>query len=167
MQQRVNFSNILKEIRILDTPREAQFDEVVELVKIVCRTSGALISFIDGDRQWFKASFGFDVSETPIELSVCVHCLDTDDVVVFKDLTKDPRTRMNPFVTGAPHLRFYAGAAIRGDRYVRIGALCVLDEEPRPEGLTRQQSEFLKSKADEISGILMTRRAVNMQSQLY
>jgi GAF domain-containing protein len=159
MHHQMTRSEILNQLQILDTPREDQFDEAVELAKIICRTSGALISFIDNERQWFKASFGFDVSETPVELSVCVHCLETDDVVIFEDLSKDPRTQTNPFVTGPPHLRFYAGVAIRGAQDIRVGALCVLDEAPRPGGLNREQSDFLRSKANEISGILMTRRA--------
>lgn len=152
--------NTLLELDILDTPREPQFDSAVELTKIVCNTSGALISLLDEKRQWFKSSFGFDVAETAIEQSICMNCLDTDDVVVFNDLSKDARTSSSTLVTGSPNLRFYAGAAIRGAPNVRVGALCVLDTQPRPNGLSADQMIFLKSKADEISGLLMLRRAM-------
>lgn len=149
----------LRALEILDTAREAAFDEAVELVQIFCRTDGALISLIDTERQWFKAGFGFDASETPLNQSVCVHCLDTDGVVEIRDMTKDDRTRSNPLVIDKPNLRFYAGAAIKSAHGVKVGAICVLDHEPRPEGLKPEQAAFLLAKAHEISGLLLLRLA--------
>ena len=37
----------------------------------------------------------------------------------------------NPYVTGPPYLRFYAGAPLIDSNGYRIGALCVWDMEPR------------------------------------
>ena len=44
---------------ILDTPPETGFDDVVELAASLCGTPVALVSFVDADRQWFKARVGF------------------------------------------------------------------------------------------------------------
>lgn len=151
-------------LQILDTPRESFYDEVVQLAQIVCETKICLVTLIDTERQWFKASFGFDAAETPISDSVCVHCLGVDDFVEIRDMATDPRTRQNRFVTGRPNLRFYAGAAIRTPGGVKIGALCVLDDKPRLDGLTLEQTEFLIEKAQEISGSLLLRQISRMSA---
>ena len=51
--------------RILDTPREQAFDDLVELAAAVCDTPVAAIAFMDGHRTWLKAKCGVDVSELP------------------------------------------------------------------------------------------------------
>ena len=58
----------LRSFKILDTPAEQAYDDVVKLASYICDTPIALISLIDEDRQWFKARVGLpDVSETPRE----------------------------------------------------------------------------------------------------
>ena len=51
--------------------------------------------------------------------------------LVIPDLTQDPRTRRNTLVTGAPHLRFYAGARLETPEGHALGTLCVIDSQPR------------------------------------
>ncbi|NNK16930.1 MAG: hypothetical protein HKP51_08505 [Sulfitobacter sp.] len=45
---------------ILDTPEETEFNEIVELASQICGTPISLISLVDEDRQWFKASVGLN-----------------------------------------------------------------------------------------------------------
>src|SRR5476651_2661024 len=100
--------------RVLDTPPEAQFDDIVQLARTICRTPVALVSLIAADRQWFKARVGIDdLSETPLNQSVCVHALAEPEILIIPDLTQDARTRDNTLVTGGPQIRFYAGAVLR------------------------------------------------------
>ena len=45
----------LHSYEILDTAREDEFDDLIKLVCHICQCEVAMISFIDKNRQWFKA----------------------------------------------------------------------------------------------------------------
>ncbi len=117
---------------IIGTERTAEFDVFPTLARSLFSTPIAAISLIDEDRQWFKASVGLDVSETPRDTSFCAHAiLSPTEVLCVPDATKDPRFADNPLVTGEFGLRFYAGVPIDGPSGHPLGALCVIDRKPR------------------------------------
>ena len=116
---------------VLDTPREADFDAIAELAAALCEVPAAQINFIAADRQWSKAEVGVGVQTIPLEVSICAHTLLEPGFLEIPDLRADPRTADNPAVTGAPHVRFYAGIQLRGSDGDPIGTLCVLDMQPR------------------------------------
>ncbi len=148
----------LRDLRILDTPREPAYDDLVRIAALVCEAPIALVSLVDTDRQWFKAELGLGCSETPREQSVCALAFGGDDLVI-PDLGADPRTAGNPLVTGEPHVKFYAGAVIRTGEGLPLGSLCVLDREPRPDGLTEIQIETLQALARQVAMLIEARRA--------
>lgn len=145
---------------VLDTPAEPGFDDIVLLATQICEAPVALVSLVASDRQWFKARIGFEPCETDLESSVCVHALVEPDLLVIPDLTRDARSRDNPLVTGAPFIRFYAGAPLRAPDGEVIGSLCVLDDAPRPAGLTETQASGLRALARQVMSQLELRRAV-------
>ncbi|WP_267354121.1 MULTISPECIES: GAF domain-containing protein [unclassified Methylobacterium] len=151
---------------ILDTPPEPEFDGIVRLATRLCRTPVGLVSFVSADRQWFKARINFPHCETDLERSVCKFVLAEPDVLVIPDLTKDARTAANPLVTGEPHIRFYAGAPLRSPDGAVLGSLCVIDMVPRPEGLTAEQFEDLRTLAGHVVVQIQMRRAVEERDQL-
>src|SRR4051794_907560 len=89
---------ILQSYGVLDSGPEPEFDDIVMLARQICGAPIALVSFVDADRQWFKAVDGLDVCETPIEQSICAHALAVPETLNIPDLTLDPRTRDNPHV---------------------------------------------------------------------
>ncbi|MCJ2047184.1 GAF domain-containing protein [Methylobacterium sp. J-078] len=137
---------------ILDTPPEPGFDGIVLLARAVCAAPVALVSLVGEGRQWFKARSGFADRGTDLDASVCRHVLGRRDMLVIPDLTRDARTRANPLVAGAPHIRFYAGAPLIASNGHGLGSLCVIDTEPRPDGLTEEQRECLQA----LAGLVMT-----------
>ena len=149
----------LADYRILDTPPEPEFDDIVKIAQRVCDTPVALVSLVAEDRQWFKARIGFDPCETPIGQSVCAHAMAVDELLVIPDLTQDPRTKDNTLVTGPPHIRFYAGAVLRTPDGIPIGSLCVIDGVPRP-ALTAVQAETLTALARQVMVVMALRKAM-------
>ena len=140
----------LRALDILDTPPERGFDDIVHLARRLCSAPVALVSLVDRDRQWFKARAGFPPCETDLDRSVCKFVLTEPGVLQIPDLTRDPRTRANPLVTGEPHLRFYAGAPLRTPEGQVLGSLCVIDHVPRPRGLSPEQVEDLEALARQV-----------------
>jgi signal transduction histidine kinase/CheY-like chemotaxis protein len=116
---------------ILDTPGDPQFDGITRLATRLCSVPTALISLVDRDRQWFKSRVGLDVEQTERCVAFCAHTIEQDDPLVVEDATRDERFAANPLVTGAPHVRFYAGVPLVDLEGYRIGTLCVIDSKPR------------------------------------
>ncbi|WCT73072.1 ATP-binding protein [Sphingomonas naphthae] len=133
----------LIQAEILDTPSEPAFDDIVWLAKTACDTPIALVSLVDAQRQWFKAKFGVGVDETPIDTSVCALAIHHAGLFEIPDLAADPRTADFSLVTGAPHIRFYAGVPLVTSDGLPLGTLCVIDTAPRPEGLNAMQRTTL------------------------
>jgi signal transduction histidine kinase len=101
---------------------------------------------------------GFDACETTLDRSVCAHVVAEQALLVIPDLTQDERTRSNPLVTGPPHIRFYAGAPLMAPAGQILGALCVIDDKPRPGGLTEVQRNALGILARQVMSQLELRR---------
>lgn len=122
----------LNDYRILDTAYDSRFDNLVEIASAHFATPIALVSLVDADRQWFKAKVGLDVRQTPRSQAFCTHSIARPDTVtVVEDAALDTRFQANPLVTGAPHIRFYAGAPILAEDGAALGTVCVIDRAPR------------------------------------
>lgn len=138
----------LRRYRILDTEREAAFDDLTKLASYLCDAPIALISFVDGDRQWFKSEVGLGVSQTKLDVSICAQAILQKDFFVVPDTLKDPRFANNPLVTGEPYVRFYAGALLETNDGYPLGTFCVLDYKPRL--LTQEQTDVLSTLARQV-----------------
>jgi len=148
----------LRSFRILDTPREAAYQDLTRIAAQICQTPMALISLVDQARQWFKAEIGVGVPETSRSVSFCAHAILQNDLFVVPDAAADTRFADNDLVTGYPHLRFYAGAVLHTLDGHALGTLCVLDRVPRR--LSDDQRLALEALARQAMAQLELRRAL-------
>ncbi|KAM7186265.1 hypothetical protein V8F20_011470 [Naviculisporaceae sp. PSN 640] len=79
-------------------------------------------------------------------------------VSVIPDLELDPRfgDLRDEVVKGK---RFYAGVPIRSPSGINIGVYCVLDEKPRPGGLTPDQIQFIRDISQTVMDYLHAKRS--------
>jgi len=136
----------LRALSALDVEAEAMFDALARAAAMATGAPIALITLVDEHRQWFKANIGFaGTRETPRDVAFCAQTILGPAVMEVVDASLDPRWAKNPLVTGYPEVRFYAGAPLTLHDGVRVGALCVLDREPRQ--LSDAQRRTLESLA--------------------
>lgn len=129
----------LTALHVLDTEPEPMLDDLVEIAAAVCDTPAALLSFVDRDRQWFKARLGVMISEAPREGAFCSHAIrQPGEVFMVPDARQDERFAANPLVTGEPYVRFYAGAPMVTADGHAVGTLCVLDTVARTLSATQR-----------------------------
>lgn len=160
----------LDSFHILDTPPEQDFDTITWLAQSLLGCPVAVVSLVDRDRQWFKSRQGIDLAGTPRSDAFCAYAIHDEDVMVVEDATRDPRFADNPLVTGEPGVRFYAGVPLRptsaghDDDLPAIGALCVVDVEPRV--ISEVELGILRNLARVTCRLLEARRSVAISQDL-
>ncbi|MGF6275773.1 diguanylate cyclase (GGDEF)-like protein/PAS domain S-box-containing protein [Massilia sp. UYP11] len=117
----------------------------------------ALVSLVDAERQWFKSRAGLDAQETPRSVSFCSHAVQAREMLVVEDAARDPRFAANPLVTGAPHIRFYAGQPVYSQGEA-VGTLCVIGHAPR--SFSDEERQVLRDLAELVEVELNQMRAV-------
>jgi len=159
----------LRRYAILDTLPSESFDRITRLAGRLLQVPIALVSFVDAERQWFKSRVGLEATETPRHLAFCAHAICGDGVFVVPDARQDRRFAGNPLVTGAPHIRFYAGAPLRTTDGHNLGTLCAIDARPRE--LSQDDARLLGDLAhmviDELELHAVARRERESRARLF
>ncbi len=153
----------LEKYRILDTIPESVFDGLTEIVRQTFDAPTALISILDGDRQWFKSRNGLDAEETPRNVAFCAHAILQDGPLVVLDAADDVRFHKSDLVIGAPHIRFYAGAPLITPEGFRLGTLCVIDYEPRQQFGAENQTRLTSFATLAMEILEMRRRLIEAE----
>ncbi|GMM92044.1 sensor histidine kinase [Qipengyuania sp. MTN3-11] len=129
---------------------DADLQRLVGFAARLCETPMAMVSIVEDARQRFLAREGLDIPETPRSTSFCATTMLHSEPLVVPDATEDERFAAFAVVTGAENVRFYAGAPLISSEGAPLGALCVIDTEPRQQGLTDLQREGLEVLADAV-----------------
>lgn len=137
---------------------EGALDDLAAFAAEFCAAPIALISLVEEEFQTFLARAGTDLEGTPRSQSFCAHAMHGHRVMQVPDATKDVRFADNPLVTGAPHIRFYAGVPLVSREGVPLGAVCIIDDRPR-DGLSDFQTRGLTILAATAMSRLEARRA--------
>lgn len=143
---------VLDQIGVASVQADAIFDSLVSAVSSTLSVHISALMLVDAEQQWTFCSVGWDsFRSSSRDSSFCAYSILDDAVFEVEDTRTDERFCNNPFVTGEPFFRWYAGVAlsVRGQR---IGALCAMDTAPRR--LTSIEKSFLASMAEIASRLL-------------
>ena len=76
----------LRELDVLDSAPDEEFDALTRVASLVCGTPIALLTLVDQDRQWFKAVTGIEgITQTSRDIAFCAHSVLRDDVTEIPD----------------------------------------------------------------------------------
>lgn len=119
---------------VVDTPiDDPRFNAITKLMSSIFQTPVALITLITEDRVWFKSKVGPFGACVSREGSWCnyISVPNAPEVLITEDASEDARFAANPYVAGAPFIKFYAGAPLVGKNGMRYGTLCIVDLKRR------------------------------------
>ena len=142
----------LARTELLDTPSEDVFDQMTKELKDAFDAPIAMLSLIDGERQFWKSTAGLPehlsgLRESPRSTSICGHVVAANELLVAEDTLRDPRFANNPLLR-EQGIRFYAGAPLRSRDGLAIGSLCVMDVRPRK--ITKAEEALLVLSAQRV-----------------
>jgi GAF domain-containing protein len=149
---------------LLGSAPDAVFDEVVRLTAKLFQVPIALVSLVEEGSVWFKANFGLgDAERVARNESICSVAILQDETTVYHDLSREPCHLTDPSVARAQNLRFYAGHPLRTADGQAIGALCIIDRQPRV--LTSAEQARLQALAALVMKLLDLRLALHQQPE--
>jgi diguanylate cyclase (GGDEF)-like protein/PAS domain S-box-containing protein len=148
---------VLEELRLINTASSPAFDALVKAATVIFNCPIGLVSLVSDDKQWFKSKCGIDLEGTDRAVAFCDYTIRTRRELVVEDARLDARFADNPFVTGEPHIRFYAGIPLSMEGTYHLGSLCVIGTEPKIP--TEEELDQLRRLACAVEGLLVAHRA--------
>lgn len=150
-------SRAIKALGVADGPAEPDFDCFVQQIADAFAAPIALLNLVDDASLWIKAAKGIAPQCIAREDSFCTHAVDGVRLLEVCDARVDPVYATLPAVAGAPFVRYYIGAPLILIDGTAVGALCVIDTQPRVPasrdqrayliGVARQATQALERRA--------------------
>jgi ribonuclease BN (tRNA processing enzyme) len=123
--------SVTRRLGLWGTPPEERFDRITRVAAALFDVPISLIALMERDREWFKSCFGLEIREVARDDSFCSHAIFEREPLVVDNALLDDRFADNPYVTGYPGVRFYAGHPLILGNGCCIGTICILDTQPR------------------------------------
>ena len=121
----------VRNLGILDTPRELEFDALAAQAARALDMPIVAITLIDDQRVWFRGRAGTALQEVGRHVSFCSFAILTPGPLLVEDTTQDVRFQAMANVVGQTILRSYAGIPLLLDGVLPIGTVCGMDRVPR------------------------------------
>src|SRR3954454_11903642 len=99
----------LRELELLDSEPEAEFDDLVRRAAEATGAPIAVITLVDEARQWFKARVNLELESTDRDLSFCPRPILTPNALTVVTTTREDEPFADTLlVPEDPNIRFYA-----------------------------------------------------------
>lgn len=151
----------LEETHILDGHAREDLDDLAKRAADVFDVRFAVISAINAEHEYIIGQSielpgkltrdGTDMITMPRDEAICDHVVAEGEMLVVDDTQRDPRFADHPAIQ-LWSTRFYAGAPLRTADGMVLGALCLLDTEPRE--LSDDERELLESMAADVVSVI-------------
>ena len=112
------------------TGAEPEFDGIAAVAARVTGMATAMVTFVDGRREWVKAVHGQALPEVERAASFGGRIVETGVPLVVEDTARDEHFRSHPWVAGHDPGCFYAGVPLTAPGGLQVGTLAVLDWRP-------------------------------------
>ena len=151
----------------MDSPLDAAFDALVELARDLLGGTAALVSLVDDSRQFFKAQVGLgepwaSARQTPLSHSFCQHVVNESGPFLVEDAHTDTRVQGNRAIAELGVIA-YAGVPLVDEGEHSLGALCVIDGQPRV--WTEKEVRTLKTLAKAVMAEVHVRQSLLQRQQ--
>lgn len=144
----------LLELGLLEAQTIPIFEEATQTAAHLLEVPICILGFVDSNRHWFKSAVGLSrlglmnqlaqERQLPRSDSFCTQVVETNQVVAISDTLSDP-TSANSILVQRYQIRSYLGAPLIDAAGNCLGAICVMDLQPRT--FSMQQMKFLELMA--------------------
>ena len=153
---------------VLPFLHEDVFDEFVGLTARIFSLPISLFNLVDTHHVHTQAHYGMpDATPQPRAEMLCSLVVAQNQVLVYHDLAAAPQTATDAVAiqaTLAKRIRFYAAAPVRLANQHSLGALCLLDQQPRE--FTPEEQHVLQALADTVSQAIIVRHYCHATPEL-
>ena len=119
------------EFNIFDRNPDPALDELVELAAVLCGADYAYIGWMDFNRLWFKARFGFKAVEQSRAVTACQWMLESGEPLLIPNAAEDGRFLPQGIpVPGAKPALSYAGTPLITSAQQIVGTFAMLAVKP-------------------------------------
>lgn len=116
---------------IFDRNPDPALDELAEFAAVLSGADYSYLGWVDFNRLWFKARFGFSGTDQDRFSTACNRIVETGQPLLIEDAAQDPRFLPRGIeLPGAKPCRSYAGMPVIGEDHQVIGTLAVLARKP-------------------------------------
>lgn len=149
---------VLRALDLIDHAPREQLNTLAALAARLVEAPIGVVTLIDRHEQHLIGRYGIQLGTGPRRDSFCQHTIGQDRPLIVANALNDPRFANLPAVVAAD-VRFYAGVPISASAHgigrAVIGALCVLDPEPRT--LDHEQQASLAALAEVAEKVIEAR----------
>ena len=130
--------------QLLRHEKDAMFQSLASALAALFKVPISMISVMTEREQVVKGAAGITARVLPRQQTLCNQVVLDSAPLLVDDTLEDARFKQNPYVTGEPYVRSYAGVPLKLNDFT-VGALCLIDTQSRQ--WTEQDVSLLQSLA--------------------
>lgn len=124
-----------------EVPQHRAFQRIATMAAKSVGACMGHVSIVDLGKVFCLASYGATIPAIPRNQVCPSHVvISKNDLVEIADVTEDFRFKDVEMIQQAG-VKFYVGVPLTAANGMRIGAICIFDTKPRPEGLTERERQ--------------------------